>query len=153
MLGKTAKKLRILGFDTEYLVNIDDNEIINRCLDRKRVILTKDRQLYKRLIKLYIPCFLIISENELENLIMIMKESDINYVFPVPNENTRCSLCNEILDKIPKSSLVDIVPKKVFENVNKFFTCPNCKKIYWGGKHIREINYLIDEINIKIKQV
>src|SRR5919112_1599900 len=147
MLGKIAKKLRIFGFDTEYLDDIDDNEIINRYIDGKRIILTKDRRLYNRAIKLNVPCFSISGENELENLITIMKGSDINYVFPVPNESTRCSLCNRTLDKIQKASVEDIVPKKVFESTRLFFKCSNCQKIFWDGKHIKEINHLIHEIN------
>ncbi len=153
MLGKVAKKLRIFGFDTEYLANTDDNEIINRFSDRKRIILTRDKQLYKRLTKLNIPSFPIISDNELETLIIIMKESNINYVLSVPNENTRCSLCNKTLDKAQKSSLADIVPKKVFENANIFFKCSICKKVYWDGKHTKELNQIIDKINKEIKQV
>ena len=43
MLGKIAKKLRIFGFDTEYLPNTDDNALINRSINNKRTILTKDR--------------------------------------------------------------------------------------------------------------
>ena len=154
MLGKVAKKLRIFGFDTEYLANTDDNEIINRFSDRKRIILTRDKQLYKRLTKLNIPSFPIISDNELETLIIIMRESNIKYVLSVPNENTRCSLCNGTLDKAQKSSLAaDIVPKKVFENANIFFKCSNCNKIYWDGKHTKELNQIIDKINKEIKQV
>jgi len=153
MLGKVAKKLRLFGFDTEYLANTDDNEIIKRSLDSKRIILTKDKQLHKRLIKLKIPSFPIISENELETLVIIMKESHINYVYSVPNENTRCSLCNGTLDEIQKPSLVNVVPKKVFENTSMFFECSNCNKIYWDGKHIKEINQIIDKINKEIKQV
>ncbi len=151
MLGKIAKKLRIFGFDTKYLVNVDDNEIVNMCLDTKRIILTKDRQLYTRSIKLNLPCFLIISENELETLSIIMKKSNINYIFPVPCEDTRCSLCNGVLAKIQKSTVVDIVPKKVIENISIFFRCSNCQKIYWNGKHIKEINHLIDKINKEIR--
>ena len=44
MLGKIAKKLRIFGFDTEYLPNTDDNTLINRSINNKRTILTKDRE-------------------------------------------------------------------------------------------------------------
>ncbi len=153
MLGKVAKKLRIFGFDTEYLANTDDNDIISRFSDRKRIILTRDKQLYKRLTKINIPSCPIISDNELETLIIIMKESSINHVFPVPNENTRCSLCNGTLDKTQKSSLADIVPKKVFENAHVFFRCTNCNKVYWDGKHTKELNHVIDKINKEIEQV
>ena len=91
MLGKVAKKLRFLGFDTLYFANMDDNKILEINFDKQRIILTSDRQLYTRSLKLYIPCLLIIRENELENLIIIMKESDIRNIFLVPNEYTRCT--------------------------------------------------------------
>ena len=151
MLGKIAKKLRFFGFDTLYLANIDDGAIIEICLNENRVFLTKDRELYKRSRKANIPCFLIDSENELESLIAIMKECNIGYVLRVPNENTRCTLCNGALEVVSNPSpLADAVPKKVFESINIFFKCTNCQKIYWSGKHVKEINCLVDEINKKI---
>jgi uncharacterized protein with PIN domain len=151
MLGKIAKKLRIFGFDTLYLADTDDDTIIEICLHENRVFLTKDRELYKRSRKANIPSFLIDSENELESLIAIMKECNISYVLRVPNENTRCTLCNGALETVTYSlPLADIVPKKVFESINIFFKCTNCQKIYWSGKHVKEINYLVDKINKKI---
>jgi uncharacterized protein len=155
MLGKIAKKLRIFGFDTEYLVNTDDNTIIKINFDKKRIILTKDRQLYDRSIRLNIPCILIILENESENLIAIMKECDINYIFPITNKHTRCTLCNGVLETVTKSlssSVLYNVPKKVLENVNSFYKCVSCQRIYWDGTHINEINKLVDKINKNISE-
>jgi uncharacterized protein len=151
MLGKIAKKLRIFGFDTEYLANTDDNTLIKMSIINNRTILTKDRQLYARSLKLNVPCFLIFLENEFENLVMIMREFNINYIFSVTNKYTRCTLCNGTLEKVVKSSLIEYsVPKKVFGNTEKFFNCSTCKKIYWNGSHIQEINQLIDSINKKM---
>ena len=151
MLGKIAKKLRIFGFDTLYLADTDDDAIINICSDGKRVFLTKDRELYRRSRKANIPCFLINLENELESLTAIMKEYDIGYILHVPNENTRCTLCNGDLETVSDSApLADAVPQKVFESIDIFFKCTNCQKIYWSGKHVKEINCLVDEINKKL---
>ena len=154
MLGKIAKKLRIFGLDTEYLVNTDDNTIIKINFDKKRIILTKDRQLYDRSIRLNIPCFLITLENESENLIAIMKEYDIDYIFPITNKHTRCTLCNGVLETVTKSSssVLYNVPKKVLENVNSFYKCVSCQRIYWNGTHIKEINKLVDKINKNISE-
>ena len=153
MLGKIAKKLRFLGFDTLYFANMDDNKILEMNFDKQRIILTSDRQLYTRSLKLYIPCLLIILENELENLIIIMKEFDIRNIFLVPNKYTRCTICNGLLDTIAKSSSMKIcgLPKNVLENNETFFRCVNCKKLYWSGTHVKEINKLVHEINKKIK--
>lgn len=152
MLGKIAKKLRIFGFDTKFLANTDDNIIIKMCLDKREALLTKDKQLYARSLKLNIPCFLIIFENELDNLINIMNEFNISYIFLIPNKYTRCTLCNGALETVMKSLLKeDAVPKKVFESIDAFFKCSYCQKIYWNGAHIKEINHLIDKINKKIR--
>ena len=151
MLGKFAKKLRMFGFDTIYLADTDDDAIIRICSDGKRVFLTKDRELYRRARKANIPCFLITSDNELESLVAIMKECNVRYVFHVPNENTRCTLCNGVLEPVSNVlSLADVVPKKVFEMIDMFFKCMDCQKIYWSGKHVKEINCLVDEINKKL---
>jgi uncharacterized protein len=151
MLGKIAKKLRIFGIDTEYLANTEDNTLIKMSINYKRTILTKDRQLYSRSLKQNFPCFLITLENEMENLVSIMREFNINYIFPVTNKYTRCTLCNGTLEEVIKSSLIEnTVPKKVFDNTEIFFKCLICKKIYWNGTHIQEINQLIDNINKKI---
>jgi uncharacterized protein with PIN domain len=151
MLGKMAKKLRFLGFDALYLANTGDDAILEICLGEKRVFLTKDRELYKRARKANIPCFLIKSENELDNLVAIMRECNISYISHAPNENTRCTLCNGALEAVSDSSpLAGAVPKKVFGSVDRFFRCINCQKIYWSGKHVKEINCLVDEINKKL---
>ncbi|MBA3750163.1 MAG: hypothetical protein H0X03_04585 [Nitrosopumilus sp.] len=47
------------------------------------------------------------------------------------------------------SLLVDDIPKKVFEYIDIFYKCPNCQKNYWNGKHVKEINNLVDIINKK----
>ncbi len=41
--------------------------------------------------------------------------------------------------------------KKVLESNETFFKCINCKKVYWNGTHVKEINKLVDEINKKIR--
>ena len=155
MLGKIAKKLRIFGFDTEYNSNIDDNIIIKKSIEENRIVLTKDKALYKRCVKLNIPCLLIESENELENLIFIMKEIDIKNIFTVTNDFTRCTICNGRLSKAAKSQIsleTNKIPKKILEIIDVFFYCSNCQKPYWNGTHIREINNLILEINKEIKK-
>lgn len=54
------------------------------------------------------------------------------------------------LETVMKSSLlVDDIPKKVFEYIDIFYKCPNCQKNYWNGKHVKEINNLVDIINKK----
>jgi uncharacterized protein with PIN domain len=155
MLGKIAKKLRIFGFDTEYYSNIDDNVILKKSIKENRKVLTKDKVLYKRCIKLNIPCMLVESENELENLIFIVKEMDVKNICTVSNDFTRCTICNGRLSKTDRSQIslrTKEIPKRVLEKNELFFYCSNCQKPYWNGTHIQEINKLILEINKEIKK-
>ena len=51
MLGSIARKLRIFGFDTIYLAHARDDEILKIGIEQDRVILTADKELFKRIVK------------------------------------------------------------------------------------------------------
>ncbi|MGN6623485.1 MAG: Mut7-C RNAse domain-containing protein [Candidatus Nitrosocosmicus sp.] len=155
MLGKIAKKLRIFGFDTEYYPSIDDNTIIKKSHDENKIVLTMDKMLYKRCIKHKVPCKLLSSNNEFDNLICIMKENNIDNIFYATNNFTRCTVCNGKLLKTSKSKIISItntIPQKIVETIDTFYCCSDCKKVYWNGTHIQEINKLIMEINKKLNR-
>ncbi|EEZ93519.1 Uncharacterized conserved protein [Legionella oakridgensis] len=46
-LGKLAKYLRLLGFDTVYETNLSDEAIVKRCQKEPRIVLTRDIGLLK----------------------------------------------------------------------------------------------------------
>ncbi len=152
MLGKIAKKLRIFGFDTLYPKDADDKTILTMASSSKRIVLTKDKQLYNNSIKKNLSCILLHSESEVDNFITIMNYLNIKSINPIPNENTRCTLCNETLNPIPKESVTNKVPEKVFVNIDLFFECNNCSKVYWAGNHIKDTNHLIEQINNALYQ-
>ena len=45
MLGKLAKRMRLMGFDVLYDRTLDDNEIIRLSLEQNRILLTRDTEL------------------------------------------------------------------------------------------------------------
>jgi len=47
-LGKLAKYLRLMGFDTLFFSHIEDNELIIIANEQNRIILTRDRDLSQR---------------------------------------------------------------------------------------------------------
>ncbi|MDQ4074079.1 MAG: Mut7-C RNAse domain-containing protein [Thermoproteota archaeon] len=147
MLGNIAKKLRIFGFDTLYPKDADDKTILTMASSNERIVLTKDKQLYNNLIKKNLSCILLHSESEVDNFVIILNYLNIKSIKPIPNENTRCNLCNEILNPISKASVTGKVPEKVFDSIELFFECNRCSKVYWAGKHIIDINHLIEQIN------
>ena len=48
MLGSIARKLRIFGFDTLYVAHAHDDEILKIGIAEDRIILTCDKELFKR---------------------------------------------------------------------------------------------------------
>jgi uncharacterized protein with PIN domain len=45
MLGRLARWLRLLGFDTAWVQDVSDGELVRRAIEEGRVILTRDRAL------------------------------------------------------------------------------------------------------------
>lgn len=131
MLGRLAKRLRLLGFDVLYDRTLSDNEIIRLSLEQDRVILTRDKDLSDRPLA--------------ENHVFIksdLVQEQVEQVLPtVPLETrlnplSRCSACNDPLDRIAREEARDFVPHFVFENKDMFLRCPRCKRIYWRGTHV-----------------
>jgi len=130
MLGKLAKWLRILGYDTIYYQEKGDSGLIQRALDENRIILTRDTKLSER--KLARKCLLIKSENFWKQFEQVINELDLdikNKLF------TRCLVCNSELIYVEKESIKEQVPEYTYQNQTTFYKCPNCKRIYWAGTH------------------
>ena len=53
MLGSVARKLRFFGLDTLYIADSPDDEIIGIGIKQNRVILTCDKDMYRRIMKVW----------------------------------------------------------------------------------------------------
>jgi uncharacterized protein with PIN domain len=146
MLGKLARFLRIFGFDTIYAndlidyFNIDpvpDELLIKYAQKKDRIIITKDYPFYKRYIKnsLYIN-----GEGVYNYLNQLRNHFNLSFEFNI--ERARCSICNSKLKRVANKTLIKaLVLKETYNNYDEFYQClnPQCKKIYWEGSHIEDI--------------
>ncbi|ALI36025.1 hypothetical protein NMY3_01822 [Candidatus Nitrosocosmicus oleophilus] len=147
MGGNIAKKLRIMGFDTEFWLDASDAFLIERSYHEHMLLVTRDRGLYLRVSKSSTKGLLLPDEDEVKNLVFILERCDIKHINPVPNLNTRCTICNGNIKKLDKTRLSNPIPKKVYEKINAIYECSKCSKVYWEGTHVENINKLIDNIN------
>ena len=138
MLGNVAKKLRLLGYDSKYLSNIDDSKLIEKSKDEDRIIITKDHELHNRAKKHNVSSVLITKENELEQFLEILDKTDLK-LNGISGDSARCPKCNSLTHSIEKSLILEQVPKGVLENNEQFWKCDNCKKFYWEGTHIKNL--------------
>lgn len=142
MLGSLTKWLRILGFDTLYFRNVDDNEIVKIAKQEQRILLTRDTRLVKRR---KIGNYILINSNGIsEQLkeVLIWVKGQRSKV----KGNPRCAECNGELSTADRESVADDVPEHVFLNFNSFLKCKNCGKVYWEGSHRKLIDEKIQNI-------
>jgi len=128
MLGRLAKWLRVLGYDTTYLPHLDDDQLVRLARAEGRLLLTRDRSLAQRR---GLQCLLIESDHLEEQLGQVLSEPALTGEHPF----SRCPVCNTPLQKVEKTELGGRIPPHIFRTHKDFSLCPNCDKIYWPGTH------------------
>jgi uncharacterized protein with PIN domain len=133
MLGRLARWLRILGYDTAYEKAITDELLIERALREDRWLLTRDRCLTLR--KLLRGRHTLIAsdvvEGQLRQLHRDLKiDLDINR-----QRDYRCADCNAVLTPISHDDAIPLVPSFVAQQYQTFLQCPQCCKVFWPGTH------------------
>ncbi|AKI96481.1 Mut7-C RNAse domain-containing protein [Kosmotoga pacifica] len=146
MLGKLAKKLRILGFDTLYFNEISEEDLLKIVLEENRVLLTRDREFHAKAVKAGSRSFLLKSNYWQGQLRAVFQRFKLQPEFFKPF--SRCSKCNAELEKVDPDDIKTKVPDYVFFTQVEFLRCTGCGQIYWKGTHVpRIINALSDFIN------
>lgn len=134
MLGKLAKRLRLLGHDTYFDPALDDREILKISKLEGRTIVTRDTGLCRvRGAK----AILIRSTELNEQLKEFSKLARIR--FDTRTSFSRCPECNTPVEEVKKEKIKKIIPKFVYESMNRFSYCPRCKKAYWQGTHYEKL--------------
>ena len=141
MLGKLAKWLRAIGYDTIYYIGGDDSELVRQALEENRIILTKDSHLVKR--KLARRTFLVRVDNPREQFKQVVKELKLDVESRL---FTRCLLCNQELVSVEKAGVRGKVPIYTYLTQSNFYKCPGCGKLYWPGTHKDSMMEMIGSI-------
>lgn len=133
MLGRLARWLRMLGYDTAYEKVISDESLIAGVLTEHRWLLTRDRYLVQRKV-VRDRQTLIVSDHLQDQLRQLRSELHIKLDLG-DRTASRCAACNNILIVIPHEEAALTVPTYVASSHTRFAQCPNCGHIYWPGTH------------------
>ena len=133
MLGRLAKRLRLLGHDVLYDSTLDDNALIRISLEEDRVILTRDTGLARR--PLARNHLFIRDDNPGDQVGQVLSFLDGVSAFARSLPLTRCSVFNGPLTPLGKTDAQDLVPAHVFRTHDKFLHCVGCNRVYWRGTH------------------
>jgi uncharacterized protein with PIN domain len=124
MLGRLARYLRFLGYDAEYVPDVEDAELRRRAIAESRVLLTRDRELAART-----PGALRITFPELDDQLR-----ELRALYPPLRTEVRferCTECNGPLQRGP--------PGGPPASERPTFVCGACGHVYWEGSHTQRI--------------
>lgn len=144
MLGRLARWLRALGFDTAYDAEIDDATLVRRAWEEGRWILTCDRRLPAEWRVR--GCVVLQAEDPLDQL----REVVAHFGIEGPRRLFgRCLKCNEPLEALGSDDLDRggaRVPERVRRARLEFSHCLACGRVYWEGSHTRRMRRRLEEI-------
>lgn len=138
-LGKLARNLRLLGFDTAYEPGASDQRLLEVMLSEKRALLTRDRRLLMHSVveQGYCPRSTDAETQTREVLLRFGLPHDVNALATF----TRCLLCNGLLEPVSKSSVAEELAGEplTLHFYDAFFRCTSCARLYWPGTHFEKL--------------
>lgn len=136
-LGKLARRLRLLGFDTRYARDFTDAMLVEISSRERRILLTRDVGLLKH-SEVTRGHWLRSTNPEAQLREVIDAFSLRRDIDPF----TRCTMCNSPLRKIDRASAAGRVPPRVYARRRRFDECAGCGRIYWRGTHFARLEEL-----------
>ena len=129
MLGRLAKWLRVLGYDTHYQ-RFYPSGAIKGLLIQERRLLSRNRGLVR-----CFPGTLLIQSSRVgdqlrEVAMQIGMTPDRSRWF------SRCLICNELLEAVETEEALERIPEYVYyQGPSKIRACPSCGRYFWPGSH------------------
>jgi hypothetical protein len=135
-LGRLARWLRLLGFDSLFSPGWRDSDLVERALRERRVVLTRDRALlmsasvthgcYVRPLRLA------------DQLAYLVGRLDLcGSIRPF----TRCMVCNGLVAPVVADEVWHLLPPGVRREQQQFWRCGGCGRPYWKGSHFRRLEW------------
>jgi len=145
--GKLARWLKMLGYDTLFYNDIDDDELVAIGLKERRLIITKDTQIMLRRV---------VSSGKVKALLVTQDDPKAQFRQLVDTlklnrekQFTRCLECNVLLVHRGKDEVAGLVPPYVFQTQTQYYQCPECQRVYWRATHwqhmTQELNTLLGQ--------
>ena len=129
-LGRLAKWLRILGFDTLYEPDLPAGYFGG--LESSRLLLT--RRATGRQGRTGNPYVVIRTDHYWDQLGEVIQAVGMTAESIQPF--SRCIRCNSAIISANKADLQGKVPDYIWETHDVFRICQRCQRIYWSGSHI-----------------
>lgn len=140
-LGGLARRLRLLGFDTELAGDASDRTLAGVADGDARILLSRDRELLKhrRVVRgRYVRA--VDTEGQLREVVRHFGLRGRIRPF------TRCLECNAPLRQADREEVADRVPARIAAGQQAFTLCTGCRRVYWQGSHWQRLRALVDSL-------
>ena len=148
-LGRLARDLRLLGFDSSYRRGWDDDELIEHALDERRIILTRDVGLLKH--RRVTHGYWLRSDDPERQLDEIIEALDL---MRQARPFSRCRECNGEIEPLARESLGPEVDPAIRGRFERFWRCKDCRRVYWRGSHyqrlLRRVLEAVPDVDLEI---
>ncbi|QBJ94798.1 twitching motility protein PilT [Rhodococcus sp. ABRD24] len=142
-LGHLARYLRLLGFDTRYRNECDDDELLALSRNENRILLTRDIGLLRRAAVVY-GGFLHETDSRLQLREVLDRFRLQSRIAPL----TRCARCNGLIGPATPALARGRVPGGVLRERRRFSRCHDCGQVYWSGGHLQRLRARLAEIGV-----
>jgi uncharacterized protein with PIN domain len=144
-VGKLARALRLLGFDSLFFTGADDGDMVKIALAERRVILTRDTHVLERkeITRGMVKALLIEGDNVEDQIGQVYKSLDLSqYCAPF----NLCLECSRPLESRTREEVERRVPPYVWQTQKRYVECPCCHRIYWQGTHWQAMQKKLEKL-------
>jgi uncharacterized protein with PIN domain len=135
-LGTLARRMRLLGLDTDYPSDPADDRLLARANAACRVLLTQDRGLLARRALRF--------GAHVRGAGPDAQLADVLDRFDPPLAPwSRCTACNAGLVPADKADVRHLLPPGTRRTYDTFTRCPACGRVYWRGAHSGRLEAIV----------
>jgi len=140
-LGKLAKDLRTLGFDSTYKKDFLEQQIADLAKREEGFVLTRNINLLKN--NQVQKGYWLRSQNPDEQILEVVSFFNLrDQLKPF----TRCRICNGLIEPVDKVNIIDQLPPMTKAHYEEFFQCQDCHKVYWKGSHFEKMVTFVEAL-------
>lgn len=144
-LGRLARYLRLIGFDTRYANEADDDELVEQSCNEARTLLTRDTGLLKRAS--VTDAAFVYETDPRRQLREILDRFELaGRLAPF----TRCVHCNGAVGPVDRVTAAACVPPRVFQTNTDFSRCAGCGRFYWRGTHESRLRQGLAAVGVQL---
>ncbi len=140
-LGKLARLLRIMGFDTVDVAAPSEPAVARQAITEDRVLLSRGRAVLKRR---EIPRGMLVLPDRVDDqAAAVVRRFDLaDRIQPY----SRCARCNGPVVLVDRSAVEHRIPPRTARWLDTYYRCERCDQLYWEGTHVERLRARIATI-------